>query len=145
MDEKIIRFIEKQKCATVCCVDEQINPYCFSCFYGFNKKEGVLYFKSQAISKHIGIILKNPIIAGTIMPDRLNLLQIRGVQFEGIVLSMDHLLAKQATAIFHKQNPVAIAIPGEVWAIQLTKIKMTDSSIGFGKKIYWSKEILSAD
>ena len=144
MDKKIFRFIEKQKCATVCCVDEQSNPYCFSCFYGFNSKEGLLYFKSSPTSRHSEIILKNPVVAGTIMPDRLNLLLVKGVQFEGIVLEKYQFIAKQASTFFHKQNPLAITIPGEIWTIQLTNIKMTDNSMGFGKKIYWRREILNA-
>ena len=142
MDPNIIRFIQKQTCATVCCADEKGNPYCFSCFYAFNSKEGLLYFKSSASSKHSEIISKNPVIAGTILPDKLKVLQVKGIQFEGIVLPKDHFLARQASQSFHKQHPIALAMPGEVWIIQIAAIKMTDTSMGFGKKVYWNRKEL---
>ena len=34
--ENIIRFLQKQTCATISLVDEQGRPYCFNCFYAFN-------------------------------------------------------------------------------------------------------------
>ena|ERR1043166_6909682 len=142
MDPNIIRFIQKQTCATVCCADEKGNPYCFSCFYAFNSKEGLLYFKSSASSKHSELISKNPVIAGTILPDKLKVLQVKGIQFEGIVLPKDHFLARQASQAFHKQHPIALVMPGEVWIIQIAAIKMTDTSMGFGKKVYWNRKEL---
>ena len=139
MYEKIIRFIEKQTCASVCCVDEMGNPYCFSCFYSFNGEEGLLYFKSSTTSKHASVISKNPFIAGTILPDKLNRLQVKGIQFEGKVLPKDHLYAKQAPFLFHKQFPIALTMPGEIRTVLINHIKMTDNSMGFGKKISWSR------
>ncbi len=35
--------------------------------------------------------------------------------------------------------PLAVAIPGEVWTIRLSHIKMTDSTLSFGKKISWTR------
>lgn len=51
MNETIMRFLQQQSCATICCVDERGKPRCFSCFYAFNREEVLLYFKSQADSK----------------------------------------------------------------------------------------------
>jgi hypothetical protein len=34
---------------------------------------------------------------------------------------------------------MALAMPGHIWTIQLTEIKMTDNTLGFGKKIAWSR------
>ena len=72
MNETIILFLQQQSSATICCVDEQGKPYCFSCFYAFNQQEGLLYFKSSADSHHSVLMKKNPFIAGTVLPDKLN-------------------------------------------------------------------------
>ena len=140
MNEKIIQFLQKQTCATICCVDEQGRPYCFSCFYAFNIEKGLLYFKSSIDSHHSVLMKKNPFIAGTVLPDKLNKIIVKGVQFEGIVLDAQYPLTKQASNYYHKKHFLALAIPGETWAIQIDRIKMTDSTKGFGKKITWNRD-----
>jgi hypothetical protein len=140
MKDIIINFINKQTCANVCCSTKADNhPYCFSCFYAFNSEAGLLYFKSSKETSHSKIILENQYIAGTILPDKLNTLQIKGIQFEGIVLQDDDLYASDASTLYHQQHPMALAMPGHIWTIQLTEIKMTDNTLGFGKKIAWSR------
>lgn len=130
-------FLEKQTCASICCIDEQGNPYCFSCFYVFNNGDGILYFKSALSAHHSPILLKNPVVAGTVLPDKLNTLQVKGIQFEGELLPADHLLAKKAAAGYYKKNPAAVVIPGEIWTIRINHIKFTDNTLGFGTKITW--------
>lgn len=144
MDKSIVAFIENQKSCTLCCVDQTGKPYCFSCFYVFNAEHGLLYFKSSSKTKHGGILLNNPFVAGTILPDKLNILVIRGIQFEGILLPKNHFLVEQASSYYHKKNPAALAVPGDIWLVKINNIKMTDSTFGFGKKITWNRDEIPA-
>ncbi len=137
MDDSISKFIENQKCASICCVNENNDPYCFSSFYVFNRKAGLLYFKSSVNTNHIRIIKDSPVIAGTILPDKLHALIVKGIQFHGIVLPLVDERTKDASRHYHTAFPFALAIPGEIWTILLTHIKMTDSTNGFGAKIVW--------
>jgi uncharacterized protein YhbP (UPF0306 family) len=140
MNKSIAQFIEKQKSCTICCVDEFGKPYCFSCFYEFNARQGFLYFKSSSKSKHCGILLNSPFVAGTILPDKLNVLVIKGIQFEGMVLPANHFLVEQASSFYYKKNPAALAVPGDIWIVEIDSIKMTDNTFGFGKKILWNRK-----
>jgi uncharacterized protein YhbP (UPF0306 family) len=140
MEERINKFIKKQTCANICCVDEKRSPYCFSCFYSFNSEEGLIYFKSPLDTHHSKLIFANPNIAGTILPDKLNVLHVKGIQFVGVVLSPDHVLTENASSHYHKKYPFALAMPGEIWTVQVNYIKITDSKLGFGKKIVWQRE-----
>ncbi len=90
-------------------------------------------------ARHSKMILINPAVAGTIMPDKLNKLHVKGIQFEGTVLPLEHPSSKNAAAFYYKKNPVAVAMPGEIWTIQINNIKFTDSRLGFGKKLTWSR------
>jgi len=137
MDERIIHFIEGQKVATVCCVDPENKPYCFSCFYVFDKNKDLLYFKSSANAHHTELLVQNSSVAGTIQPDKLNPLAIKGIQFTGQILDAINDLCSEATSLYHKKYPFAWAMPGEVWTVQLQVIKMTDNTLSFGKKINW--------
>lgn len=139
MDEKIIHFLKDQTCATICCIDEEGHPYCFSCFYAFNPEINVLYFKSSVKSKHSIFLKEKPGISGTILPDKLNKLAARGIQLRGEFIEHAHLLSEDASGYYHKKFPFARAIKGEVFTICLTDIKMTDSSFGFAKKFLWTR------
>jgi len=140
MNSTIVDFIKEQNCASICCIDEKGNPYCFSCFYVFNAESGLLYFKSSANSRHASLMKKNPFVAGTILPDKLNKISIRGIQFEAIVLNTQQPLVKHNLGIYLKKHPMALAIPGDIWVLKITAIKMTDSALGFGKKITWNRD-----
>ena len=139
MHERIDEYIKQQSCANVCCVDGNGLPYCFSCFYACNSNDRLLYYKSPFDARHSKIILINPAVAGTIMPDKLNKLHVKGIQFEGTVLPLEHPSSKNAAAFYYKKNPMAVAMPGEIWTIQINNIKFTDSRLGFGKKLTWSR------
>jgi uncharacterized protein len=140
MESNISKFISQQNCTSICCVDEYSHPYCFSCFYSFDAHETLLFFKSSASAHHSGLLMNNRNIAGTILPDKLNALQIRGLQFEGEVLPSDHILSKNASVYFYKKHPLALTMPGEIWTIRIDKIKFTDNTLGFGKKLCWIRQ-----
>lgn len=143
MNEKIIAFISKQTCASLCCVDKDNKPWCFSFFYAFNKTEGLLYYKSSEDTRHSLAITNNMTVADTILPDKLNVLQIKGVQFEGHVLDFEDPLGKDAHKNYHKKFPFSIAMPGQVWTIRLDAVKFTDNSLGFGTKLKWNRPGMS--
>ncbi len=140
MDKRIIVFAEAQKAATICCVDSMNHPYCFNCYFYFDDEKGLLYFKTSPESFHSKILSYNPQIAGTILPDKSNVLAVKGIQFSGIVVTGNDELAADAEKKYHNKYPLALAIPGKVFTVKLMKIKMTDSSNVFGKKLEWNRQ-----
>lgn len=140
MNDKILAFLKGQTAASISCVDEINEPYSFSCFYAFNSKENLLYFKSTASAHHSQILPKNPKVSGTIMPDKLNKLAVKGIQFTGEVLAENDSLCADAFKNYHSKFPMAIAIPGIVSTIQLNHLKMTDNIAGIFKKHIWRRE-----
>lgn len=137
MNERITDFIAAQKVATICCVDEDNLPYCFSCFFAFDEERDMIYFKTSADTKHASLLAQKNAVAGTIQLDKLNPLAIKGLQFNGHVVNDDN---EHAAAVYHRKYPFALAMKGDVWMIKLTYIKMTDNTLGFGKKITWTTE-----
>jgi hypothetical protein len=82
----------------------------------------------------------NPIVAGTILPDKLSKLITKGIQWRGELLEEHHPQTKDADEIYHKKNPLALVVKGTVFTIRLNIIKMTDSQFGFGKKNIWKRD-----
>ena len=140
MNERILSFLKRQTAASICCVTGMNEPYSFSCFYAFNDTEKLLYYKSTVASFHSKILLQNPKVSGTIMPDKLNKLAVKGIQFTGLVLADKDPLCMGAFKNYHSRFPMAIAIPGIVWTIQLNQLKMTDNVPGIFKKHSWQRE-----
>lgn len=139
MNKTIIEFISEQTCASLCCVDEAGKPYCFSCYYAIDVEAALLYFKSSGETHHSKLLKKNPQIAGTILPDKLSTFIVKGLQLDGDLLADDHPMAHKASVFYHKKHPMALAVNGNVWTIKINNIKMTDSTLGFGKKIVWER------
>jgi uncharacterized protein len=140
MDKNMIDFITSQKVASICCLTESGSPYCFSCFFAFDSERNLIYFKSTSKTSHSRMLYANAAVAGTIQPDKLNILAIKGIQFSGMALDPSHPLCSHADNIYHKRYPFALAMPGEVWAIEPDFIKLTDSSVGFGRKTTWERK-----
>jgi uncharacterized protein len=139
MDERIINFLQNQSVMTICYADDAGEPNCFPCFFAFNSSKAVLYFKSSPSSYHVVQLGTNPEISGSILPDKLNVMALKGVQFRATVLAPCHPLMHNASKYYYQRFPLALVIPGNIYAIQLNEIKMTDGAKGFGKKIIWRR------
>ena len=135
----IISFISANKIAAVCCTDGKSNPYCFHCFYVFEEKNQLLFYKSSAQTTHSQMIAENPFVAGSILPQKIELMALRGIQFTGTVLYDDIPDQINPETFYYKRLPLGLTKPGRVFCIQLDTIKMTDNSGIMGKKLLWNR------
>ena len=138
MEDRIIKFISKQKLMTLATCNIE-KPYCCSVFYSFDKDKNALYFISNPKSRHSEEIFMNPSVAGTILKSNLNVLKLQGVQFSGTCRLLEGDEAQEAGRHYQISHPVAYWSKERIWAIDLELIKMTDNTLGFGKKIIWQR------
>lgn len=139
MDATIVAYLNEQKLATVCCVDADGFPHCFNCYIGFDEAEGRLYFKSSPQSEHARILAHHRHVAGTILPGKLSPLDTRGIQFTAELLEESQFSAMRAARLYYKRYPFALAIPGNLYAMELKSIKLTETHNGLKKKWLWKK------
>ncbi|WP_295654695.1 pyridoxamine 5'-phosphate oxidase family protein [uncultured Mucilaginibacter sp.] len=138
----ITDFIKQNRILSLCCVDTDSKPYCFHCFYAFDEANHLLFFKSSTDTFHAGILAQNPSVAGSILPENINLIALKGIQLTGTVLYTDIPDHINPESFYHKKFPFALAKPGKVWCIGIDAIKMTDNTNVFGKKLAWQREEL---
>lgn len=141
MNKTIVDFLKNQTCATISCITDNAQPYSFICFYVFDAKEGLLYFKSSPTTDHVKFLERNPIVSGTILPDKMNKLVVKGVQFNGVFLKATDSMSLNADRKYYKGVPMAMAMKGNVFTIKINSIKMMDSSRIFGSKILWERDL----
>lgn len=139
LPQKVSDFIQAAKVLSYATAAER-QPHCALCYYSFIAKEDAYYllFKSSEDTQHIKEALINPLVAGSILPNRkVEVGSNQGIQFKGQFVLNDEKRSALKKAYYNK-FPFAKAVPGEVWAIELKQIKMTDNTLGFGKKIHWA-------
>lgn len=135
---KIIVFLNSCRCLTLATVSGN-QPYSANCFYALDEINMMLVFKSSADTRHIMEAIHNTNVAGTVLPDVSKVAEIKGIQFTAKFIIPDESNKSNFKKAYYKKYPFAATVPGELWAAELLTIKMTDNTLGFGKKIYWEK------
>ena len=138
VNEKIISFLIQHTVLTLATCFDTV-PHCANCFFAYEEEKNLLLFKSKKDTDHIRQGLENKNVSGSILPDKLDSTKIQGIQFNGIFFEPKHELLELLKKTYYKKYPFALAFTGEIWAVELTSIKMTDNTLGFGKKIEWNK------
>jgi uncharacterized protein YhbP (UPF0306 family) len=138
MDKKILNYINSNKVFTMATAMNN-QPYCANCFYVFDENNYTLIFLSDDTTRHISEALSNELVAGTITTEVTSVAKIQGIQFEGVFVNPSIEQADDFYKIYHEKFPFARAKPSPIWGIEITSIKMTDNTLGFGKKTIWSK------
>jgi len=135
--QRIVDFIASQKAFTLATCAEGV-PWCASCYYAFDPEGMRLIFMSSIGARHIREMMGNSSVAGSILPDRSAIGRIKGVQFTGIGTRCDALPdGKELRDTYLRRHPFAKAMEGECFAVELHSVKMTDNTLGFGKKLLW--------
>lgn len=135
--KNISEFLSENKIATACFVDDEKNPYCINCFYTYDENSQTLVFKSSHGTTHHSFIKADKTIAGTILPNSIDFLKIKGIQFTGKLLDDKQINSSGLSIKYTKKYPMSLAILGYVWAVKLEFIKLTDNTLGFGNKTVW--------
>ena len=140
MDSHISCFIKEQNILTISTCSNNI-PYSATCFYSFDLENNYLIFKSSPHTKHIKEGLANENVSGSIVAHYSDISKMKGIQFQGKFIQPTLLTLAQAQTNYYMQYPFALAMKGELWIIELEFVKMTDNTMGFGKKIVWEKNL----
>ena len=139
MDKKILNYIKKNKVLTMATsVNHQ--PYCAICFYVFDEQTNTLIFLSDDTTKHITDALTNKKVAGTITTEVVTVAKIQGIQFTGEFVNPNKEQETHFYDKYYSKFPFAKAKPSPIWGIELFSIKMTDNTLGFGKKLLWERK-----
>lgn len=136
--ESIKTFLTANRVASVCFNNDENVPYCINCFYVFDENHHTFLFKSSHNTFHEDYTrIVNP-MAGSILPEKIDTLKMKGIQFTGKSLSEAEVAGLEMASVYYKKYPFARVMPGYIWAIRPEFIKLTDNTLGFGNKTIWS-------
>lgn len=107
-------------------------------FYAYDKQSNSFIVASSDDTTHIQNILKKNKIAGSVVLETKTIGKIQGLQFRGEFL---HLEDNSYSKLYFKEFPASIIMKPKLWQIKIDWFKMTDNTLGFGKKLIWKKPI----
>jgi len=141
VDERIVRFFRKHHVLTIA-TSVNDEPWCANCFYVYLEEKNALVFTTGHETRHGKEFLKNKVVAGSVVLETPVIGKIRGIQFQGIVSEPEGELSETVRKSYLKRFPVAMLMETHLWIVELTHIKMTDNRLGFGKKLFWTKQMV---
>jgi uncharacterized protein len=137
--EEIAVFLKQNKVATVCFTDEKGAPYCINCFFVFDEPRQLFVFKSSFGAFHEDFVRDVAAVAGSVLPEKLDPLKIKGMQFTGQTLSENEVNVMGLSGLYYQKFPFGRVMPGYIWALRADFIKFTDNTLGFGTKLNWRR------
>lgn len=136
MDERFIKFIKKHHVLTLATVNGEGMPYVANCFYAYDTKRNLFVFTSDLTTRHGGEMSANGNVALSIVLETRIVGRVQGLQVTGKAERGDDAARK----CYIKRFPYAAAADLEIWMVAPTLMKLTDNTLGFGKKLLWQSE-----
>lgn len=133
------KFLAKNHVLALCAAADG-EMWSANCFYVADTATMTLYFMTELKTLHGTLMHKNPHIVGTIAPQPKTIALIKGIQYRGEAFILTGDEETKARHLYCQHFPIAVAMKAPVWVLKLTEIKMTDNTLGFGKKLMWSRE-----
>ena len=119
INKKIERFISRHHVLTLATATADGAPYCCNCFFAYDPA-------TAAFSR----------VAASIVLETRTVGKIQGLQITGHI--------KQAKdgdkALYIKNFPYAIVADLHLWRLEADFLKLTDNTLGFGKKLIWQRQ-----
>ena len=136
VDKRITDFIKRHHVLTLATATSEGAPYCAACFYAYDKERNRLIFTSDDSTRHAQQMLENKKVAIGITLETRIVGKVQGAQICGIAERGD----EKDKATYIKRFPYAAVAPLNIWAVEPTFIKLTDNTLGFGKKLIWNSQ-----
>ena len=136
MDQRFRKFISKHHVLTLATISAEGMPYVANCFYAYDSERNLFVFTTDDTTRHGSHMLQNSNVALSIVLETRIVGRIQGLQVCGIAERGDDEARKR----YIKRFPYAAVAPLSLWMVRPTYLKLTDNTLGFGKKLIWQSE-----
>jgi uncharacterized protein YhbP (UPF0306 family) len=108
-------------------------------FYAWLAGEGLFVFTTDTATRHGAEMAANSRVAAGVALETRTVGRVQGLQVEGRVRRAEGAELKSARAAYLRRFPYAVVAPLSLWLLEPTLMKLTDNTLGFGKKLIWHK------
>lgn len=142
INSKAIAFIKKHHVLTLATSVDSV-AHCANIFYAWDNDLQRFIFTSEIKTKHAADAKINSLVAGSIVLETKVVGKVQGLQIRGIMQQVSMLSkesCERARRVYLKRFPYAAIMDLELWILEPTYLKLTDNTLGFGKKLIWHKD-----
>ena len=135
-EKRITSFIARHHVLTLATATTDGIPYCAACFYAYDKERNVIVFTSDDNTCHAQQMVANANVACAINLETRVVGKVQGLQICGVVRRGE----TEDRAVYIKRFPYAAVAPLNIWVVEPYFMKLTDNTLGFGKKLIWNSQ-----
>jgi uncharacterized protein YhbP (UPF0306 family) len=141
--DRITAFIRRHHVmtlATVAAADKESRPWTAHIFYAWLPDETGFVFTTDPATRHGAEMTACRHVAGGIVLETRTVGRVQGLQIEGEVRRAEGDEREKARRAYLRRFPYAVAAAElPLWILTPTLMKLTDNTLGFGKKLTWTK------
>ena len=135
VDKRIVDFIKRHHVLTLATVSSEGEPYCAACFYAYDQARNLFIFTSDDTTCHAQQMVANSNVACAITLETRVVGKVQGLQICGVARRGE----AEDRSVYVKRFPYAAVAPLNIWVVEPTFMKLTDNTLGFGKKLIWNR------
>ena len=135
VDQRIEKFISKHHVLTLATSTKEGEPYCCNCFFVFDAETAAFIFTSGEATHHAQMMMQNDRVAASVVLETRTVGKVQGLQITGRIkraIEGDKMR-------YIKEFPYAAVADLELWRLEADFMKLTDNTLGFGKKLIWQR------
>lgn len=136
IDKRIEKFIAKHHVLTLATATEDGEPYCCNCFFAYDKASAAFIFTTDPATHHGQMMQTNSRVAASVVLETRTVGKVQGLQITGQVLPA----IEGDRMCYIKAFPYAAVAELNLWRLEADFMKLTDNTLGFGKKLVWHKQ-----
>ncbi len=136
--DKIAAFIRKHHVMTLATTGAGGLPWVAHAFYAWMAREGWFVFMNNPATRHGAEMAARSHVAAAIALETRVVGRLQGLQIEGTVRLAEGDALDAARQAYLKRFPYAAIMEQPLWILEPTLMKLTDNTLGFGKKLIWA-------
>ncbi len=148
VDARIVRFIGRHRVMTLAAASgggAEPDLWCCNLFYAYlapgtlGFEGGAFVFTSPAETRHAVLFAVQPRVAASIVLESKVVGRLQGLQIQGAVHRVTDASEWFPTVrnAYLKRFPFAAPMLSDLWLLEVSQLKYTDNTLGFGTKLLW--------
>lgn len=138
VDGAIVRFIGRHHVLTLATAGAE-GLWCCNLFYAYDRARNLFLFSSGMETRHGREMEENPRVAASIVLETRVVGRVQGLQITGEAAPAD----EAGRSVYLKRFPYAAVMELNLWQLRPDCMKLTDNTLGFGKKQIWRRSQIS--
>lgn len=136
IDKRFEKFIAKHHVLTLATATTAGAPYCCNAFFAYDKHSAAFIFTSDNSTHHAQMMIANSRVAASIVLETRIVGKIQGLQITGNI----EPATDEDKKLYIKRFPYTAVADLTLWRLQADMMKLTDNTLGFGKKLIWHRQ-----